>query len=97
MNLAISFDMVAHMKTTIEIADDLFARARALADNRNLTFRALVEDGLRRLLAEEEAGRPRRVKIKPVVVTGEGFVPEKQGLTWQEILDEANERPHDWR
>jgi len=84
------------MKTTIDIADDLFARAKALAEDKDVTFRALVEDGLRRVLAEHQAGRARRVNISPVVVTGNGFFPEAQNLTWREILDLANERHHDW-
>ena len=38
------------MKTTVEIADDLFARAQAKAQKENTTFRALTERGLRWVL-----------------------------------------------
>ena len=35
------------MKTTVEIADPLFEQARALAAKEGLTFRVLLEEGLR--------------------------------------------------
>lgn len=38
------------MKTTIEIADELFNRARKRAQRDQTTLRALVEEGLRRVL-----------------------------------------------
>lgn len=51
--------MGAHMKTTIEISDDLLQRARRLADERGLTLRALVEEGLRlSLQARSEPAQP---------------------------------------
>ncbi len=47
--------MVTHMKTTVEIADALFAEARAEAERRGTTMRSLIEEGLRRLLDEADA------------------------------------------
>jgi len=38
------------MKTTIEIADDLFERAQRVARQEKTTFRSLTEQGLRLLL-----------------------------------------------
>lgn len=40
--------MGAHMKTTIEISDALFATAKEVAHSRQTTLRALIEEGLRR-------------------------------------------------
>ena len=46
--VAIRENMGGHiMKTTIEIADDLFERAQRLARKGKMTFRSLTEQGLR--------------------------------------------------
>ena len=52
------------MKTTIEIADDLFEQAQRLARQRKTTFRSLAEQGLRIVLQQkQEAGK----KLPPLV------------------------------
>ncbi|MCP9489483.1 MAG: hypothetical protein MSC31_06360 [Solirubrobacteraceae bacterium MAG38_C4-C5] len=43
------------MKTTIDIANGLLAQARARAQAEETTLRALIEDGLRRVLAEDRS------------------------------------------
>jgi len=47
--------MGAHMKTTIDLSDALFDSAKELAQQRQTTLRALVEEGLRRVLADANA------------------------------------------
>ena len=42
--------MVAHMKTTIDIADDLLLRAKQEAKASQTTLRSLIEAGLREIL-----------------------------------------------
>lgn len=54
--------MVAHMKTTIDISDALLRAAKRNARVRGLTLRALVEEGLRRVLREDAAPRPFRLR-----------------------------------
>jgi Arc/MetJ family transcription regulator len=56
-------DMVSHMKTTIEIADALMAEARQAAEQGGTTLRALVEEGLRKLLAERERQRAQPFRL----------------------------------
>jgi len=47
--------MGAHMKTTIEVSDALFVTAKNLARERQTSLRALIEEGLRRVLNEATA------------------------------------------
>jgi len=44
------------MRTTVEINDALARRVRELMAERGTTFRALVEEGLRRVLDDHVAG-----------------------------------------
>jgi len=48
--------MVTHMKTTIEISEPLLESAKREARRRGLTLRAMVEEGLRRVVADSTAG-----------------------------------------
>lgn len=69
--------MGTHMKTTIEIPDQLLAEARRTAAQEKTTLRALVEEGLR------EALRRRQAKQKPyhwpnLSFHGQGLTPEME-------------------
>jgi hypothetical protein len=69
--------MVAHMKTTIEIADALLAEARKVAARERTTVRSLVEEGLRRALEERrKAKKPFKLKL----VTSRGGL--QPGVDW---------------
>jgi hypothetical protein len=73
------------VKTTIDIADPLFERARRLARERGTTLRALVEDGLRRVL-DERGPAPFTLPDRAVGVAGE---PDPTApLTWAELRAE---------
>jgi hypothetical protein len=74
------------MKTTVEIADDLFKRAQELARQERTTFRALTEKGLRMVLKEKES-KPKSWKWKPHVVGGEGLSAEFKDASWDKIRD----------
>ena len=60
-----------YMKTSLELSEGLFRRAKSLARKRGTTLRALIEDGLRRVLSEGEVQR----NVNPKVLTfgGEGL------------------------
>ena len=83
-------DMGTHMKTTIEIADSLFERAKRLASKERLTLRELIESGLRRELDERRAKKP--FVLRDASVGGTGLQPEFQGATWEQMRDAAYER-----
>jgi predicted transcriptional regulator len=73
------------MKTTIEIADDLFARAQQIARKEKTTFRALAEQGLRLVLRQKQA-QPKTRKWKPVT-RGGGLNPEFRDWNWEKVRD----------
>ena len=67
----------------------LDTQAKQLARDQNVTLRSLAEEGLRKVIEERTARRPRR--ISPVTFRGQGLSPEFQGATWQRIRDAAFE------
>ncbi len=72
-----------HMKTTIDIADALFREARQIARREGTTLRALVEEGLRRVLRERRTSpgfRLRRATFK-----GEGLAPDLESGSWEQV------------
>ena len=74
------------MKTTIEIADDLFERAQRLARREKTTFRSLTEQGLRLVLKEKQS-KPQ--ELPPLVtVRGSGLTDEFKNASWERIRDE---------
>ena len=58
------------MKTTVEIPDPLFRAAREYCAGQGLSFRQLVESGLR--LALEQPRPAARFRLKPFGFRGEG-------------------------
>ncbi len=83
--------MVAHMKTTLEISDNLFRRAKKLAEKEGKTFKTVVEEALvTRLEAREQASAPYQLDIP--VVSGE-IHPDFINATWDKIRDEIYPYP----
>jgi hypothetical protein len=75
------------MKTTIEIADDLFKRTQQAARRQRTTFRALVEEGLRLALGRKQ--RPLPQELPPLVTFGKGgTTAEFKDWNWDRISDE---------
>lgn len=78
--------MVSNMKTTINIADNIFREARQLARQEGTTFRVLVEEGLRRVVRERR-GRKQGFRLRKATFKGKGLQPHLAGATWDQILD----------
>ena len=82
--------MVFHMKTTIDLPDDLLIAAKKRAAETRTTLREIFERGLRRELRQSRLGRrgsPRRRAIR--WVTAQGGLPP--GL---DVAD--REKMHEW-
>lgn len=83
-------DMGARMKTTIELSDALLDAARAVAAAEGVPVRALVERGLRLVVAE--ASRPAKpFVLRKASFKGEGLQPELQGASWERLRELAYE------
>jgi hypothetical protein len=74
----------SHMKTTVEIAPALLARAKKLAAQRQTTLRALIEAGLRHVLASEGGAR-RRYTLPDARVNGQGVQPGIREGDWEQM------------
>ncbi len=81
--------MVMHMKTTVEISDPILSKAKAFAHKEKTTIRALVEEGLRKVLDERSLHRP--FKLKDASFKGEGFQDEFKNASWEKIRDAVYE------
>lgn len=76
-------DMVSNMKTTIDIADSLLARAKAVAAREGTTVRSLVEEGLRLAIARrEEAGV---FRMRKASFAGDGLRDDVSLEDWDQV------------
>jgi hypothetical protein len=73
------------MKTTLDISEPLLKEACKTDAREGMTLRALVEQGLRHILAEKKSRKP--FKMRDARVGGGGLRPELRDATWEEILD----------
>lgn len=73
------------MKTTVEIPDALLEQARKLASKEGTTVRALVEQGLRQVVAER--ARRGEFRLRKATFRGEGLQPGVAGLPWERIRE----------
>ena len=77
------------MKTTLDISDPLLKEARKVAARQRTTLRALVEQGLRQVLADNRRRRPFR--LRKASFKGRGLRPELGGAGWEQLRDLAYE------
>ncbi|MFW6126716.1 MAG: type II toxin-antitoxin system VapB family antitoxin [Thermodesulfobacteriota bacterium] len=75
------------MKTTIDIANNLLEEARKLAAREGKTVKALVEEGLRKVLADRERGPGFR--LRKATFKGEGLQPDAAGASWERLREMA--------
>jgi hypothetical protein len=79
--------MGVHMKTTLDITDQLLREAKAVAQREGITVRSLVERGLQLALSERRARKAFR--MKDLSVPGQGLQPSARGLSWEQLRDLA--------
>ena len=75
------------MKTTIEVSDALFRSAKSLGQQNQTTMRSLIEDSLRRVLADSPNTAKPAFKLKDARVHGkEMLISDFQ--RWQQLKEE---------
>jgi hypothetical protein len=82
-------DTFTHMKTTVEIPDPILSQARKVAAREGTTVRALIEEGLRKVLGERT--RSGEFRLRKASFKGKGLHPEMRDAAWDRIRDAAYE------
>jgi len=68
--------MSRHMRTTVRLDDALLDQAKREAANRHETLTALIEQGLRLVLAQSRSPQSRRKRVVlPICRAGGGVLP----------------------
>lgn len=75
------------MRTTLDLSDSLYRDAKKLAVTRGLSFKALVELGLRSLLSRRP--RSEKFQLKRVSFNGRGLQNGFSETDWNEIRKRA--------
>lgn len=75
--------MVTHMKTTIEISDNLLIRAKKCAREKQITLRSLIEESLAASLDQPLPDK----RVAPVTFKGKGLSRDFEGASWDNIRD----------
>jgi predicted transcriptional regulator len=80
--------MMAHMKTTVELPDDLFQELQQLARAEGSTMKSLMEEGLRAVIARHRAaGQTARFTLRDASVPGNGLRAEFADASWAQIRE----------
>ena len=77
--------MVSHMKTTIQISESVLEEARKLASSERTTLKALVEEGLRRIISERN--RRTKFRLRKAKFNGHGLQSHLKGASWDQIRE----------
>jgi hypothetical protein len=77
------------MKITLRIQDSLYEEARMLATQERTTIKALIEDGLRLIIAEHK--QPRVFKLRRASFKGNGLNPDLVEGSWEKTRQLAYE------
>lgn len=74
------------MKTTIDLSDAALQEAKRVAARERTSLRALIEEGLRRVLADRRA-RSRGFRLRRATFKGKGLSPQFAGESWPAVRD----------
>jgi predicted transcriptional regulator len=75
--------MVTHMKTTVELPDDLLREAQRIARAEGTTLRSVLEEGLRAVIARYLSSQ--QFTLRDASVGGHGLNPDLADAGWAQI------------
>jgi Bacterial antitoxin of type II TA system, VapB len=81
--------MVDHMKTTVNLPDELLRAAQELARREGTTLRNLIETGLRTVVNQRSSQS--HFELVDASVNGRGLQPAFRGVPWERIRDSIYE------
>jgi len=77
--------MVTHMKTTVELPDELLIEVQQIARAEDTTMKSLLEEGLRAVVARHRRGQA--FALRDASVGGHGLRPEAAEAGWAQIRE----------
>lgn len=77
------------MKTTIDIPDSLLQEAKKVAALEGTTLKALVAEGLQRIVSERQ--KKEVFRLRRATFRGQGLQPQLAGSSWEAIRELAYE------
>ena len=77
--------MVSHMKTTVELPDELVREAQELARAEGTTMKSVLEEGLRAVIARHRHAQ--RFTLRDASVAGRGLRPDVAEAGWAKIRE----------
>lgn len=83
--------MVAHMKTTVELPEELLREAQELARREHTTLKELIATGLREVVSQRPSED--QFVLADASVPGNGLQPAFRGAGWEHIRDSIYEQP----
>ena len=76
------------LRTTVRLPEELLTRAKRKATTEGRTLTSLIEEGLRRVVAEERPVGPRKAGLPPVSKATGGLLPGVDLTRFSEIQGE---------
>jgi len=83
--------MVSHMKTTVNLNDELLREAQELARRQQTTLRELIETGLHTVIKQRSTEST--FALTDASVDGRGLQPAFRDASWEQIREAIHERP----
>lgn len=78
--------MGSHMKTTVDLPDDLLERAKAMAASQGTTLKSLIEEGLRWVISRRRR-KGEHFTLRDAGVSGQGVGKELTEGDWGTIQE----------